>query len=150
MGSTGPLKSGTRGGSRSLKRALTAASDDANGTPGTSAVTATTAAPTRDAYAAAAASQRAGGSPRPPQEDSGHPRVPGDLTLIQDPASFANAVFVEVDPIAVAAKLLKSEDERISQRQLERMLDLKFGKSNAPMMEDAPRFEPDIPRPNRQ
>jgi hypothetical protein len=139
----------TRGGKRSRKRAFSAASDDASGTSGIAAVPTATAPPARDAYAAAADSLQAPGSPGPQEEP---PRVPapGDAALLQDAAGFATAVFAQVDPIAVASKLLKSEDERISQRQLERLLELRYGKSVALAMEDAPKIEWDLPRPQRQ
>lgn len=108
-----------------------------------------TAPPARDAYAAAADSLRAPGSPRP-QEVPPRVPAPGDAAAMQDAASFATAVFAQVDPVQVAANLLKSEDARISQRQLERLLELRFGKSSTLAMEDAPKIEWDLPRPNRE
>ena len=87
--------------------------------------------------------------PQRPGNDGGPPCVPGDGALMQDAASFADAVFSEVNPIGVAAKLLKSKDERISQRQLERLLDLRFGRSGTPPMEDMPKIVWDLPRPDR-
>jgi hypothetical protein len=101
------------------------------------------AATDRNAYAAAAGCQRQDGSPRPCLDEG------GDVSAPQDAAAFADAVFACVDPVAIGAGLLRSEDERIRQRQLERLLDLKYGKSGAVLAEEAPRFEPDIPRPNR-
>jgi len=68
---------------------------------------------------------------------------------MQDGSAFVNALAAKINLVRVAVRLLSSEDEKIAQRMLERSLDMKFGKGPAVIVEEAPRLEIDIPRPQR-
>ncbi len=68
---------------------------------------------------------------------------------MQDGSAFANAVFARVNPFAVGERLLRSQDEKVAQRSLERFLEMKFGKGSA-SLEEPLRLEVDVPRPNRE
>lgn len=68
---------------------------------------------------------------------------------MQDGAAFVNALFARVNPLDVGERLLLSEDEKITQRTWERMLEMKWGKSAA-LAEEAPQVILDLPRPQRE
>ncbi len=74
---------------------------------------------------------------------------PGSEPLPADGASFVEAVHEKVDLIELEVSLLKSEDEKIRQRELAYLRELKYGKSAAFSTDDESRIILDLPRPNR-
>ncbi len=54
-----------------------------------------------------------------------------------------------VDLYAVGQRLLLSDDEKVAQRALERVLEMRYGKGAAAATEDAPQVQIDLPRPVR-
>jgi len=71
---------------------------------------------------------------------------------MQDAVAFVDAVAARVDLVSVAEQLLKSNDEKVRQRMLERSLDMTFGKpSGASGVGDEPlQVIPDLPRPDSE
>jgi hypothetical protein len=54
-----------------------------------------------------------------------------------------------VDLYIACARLVKSTDEKIAQRMVERLLEMSYGKSPAPPSDEAPQIIFDAPRPVR-
>lgn len=61
---------------------------------------------------------------------------------------FTDEVHRYVDLVQVQVALLNSKDEKIKQRSLERLLEMKYGKG-AEQVEEAPQIVIDVARPNR-
>ena len=74
---------------------------------------------------------------------------PGAEPLPADGASFVEAVHEKVDLIELEVSLLKSEDEKIRQRELAYLRELKYGKSAAFSTDEEPGIICDLPRPDR-
>jgi hypothetical protein len=130
-----------------------AASDDAGGLLVASATSSVVAGANPDAYAAAAPaeahgsrSRKNGAAPRPLRKDSADPGKgkkapeipPGTEPLPIDGPEFVEAVHERMDLIALQVKLLRSDDEKIVQRELAYLRELRYGKTVAPSTEDGP------------
>jgi hypothetical protein len=155
-----------------------AASDDASGQNVAETAPSAAACATRNAYAelapATAQGKRLpppGAATRPPHVDdkasekkasnrkpsdpnaSDHQAAPdippGAEALPPDGASFVEAVHEKVDLIELEVSLLKSEDEKIRQRELAYLRELIYGKTAAFSTEEEPGNIFDLPRPNR-
>ena len=104
--------------------------------------------------------KRNGAAPRANGESASSPKgasgtapaKPTDLAAMQDAVAFVDAVAARVDLVSVAEQLLKSNDEKVRQRMLERSLDMTFGKpSGASGVGDEPlQVIPDLPRPDSE
>jgi hypothetical protein len=55
-----------------------------------------------------------------------------------------------VDLYIACARLVKSTDEKIAQRMVERLLEMSYGKSPAPPSDEAPQIIFDPPQPARE
>jgi len=55
----------------------------------------------------------------------------GDAPLPDDIADFVDEIHSRVDLFEVLSRLLNSEDEKVKQRALERILEMKYGKGSA-------------------
>ena len=146
-----------------------AASDDKREFPAAAATKPVAAGMERDAYAEVAgpakANQRAGkkagakhgqrrnqsppkatvpGEPDRP-EQSRRTRIPrGKTALAADGAGFVDVVHQHVDLYRASAHLVRSADEKISQRMVERLLEMKFGKGPAAATDEGPEYVFDI------
>jgi hypothetical protein len=141
-----------------------AASDDAGGLLVASATSSVVAGANPDAYAAAAPaeahgsrSRKTGTAPRPPDKGAGGadknekaPEIPpGTEPLPVDGPEFVEAVHERMDLIALQVKLLRSDDEKIVQRELAYLRELRYGKTVAPSTEDGPvQIISDVARPD--
>lgn len=78
--------------------------------------------------------------------------TPTDLAAMQDVVAFVDAVAARENLVGVAVSLLRSKDEKVKQRMLERSLDMTFGKpSGASGAGDEPlQVIPDLPRPDSE
>jgi hypothetical protein len=119
---------------------------------------------TRDAYAELAPADSEGQRLRPPgaatrpsrghsaaaQRSPGPPDIPpGADYLPEDGASFVEAVHELVDLIELEVSLLKSKDEKIRQRELAYLRELKYGKiASFSDDDDIPRIVFDSPDPS--
>jgi hypothetical protein len=151
-----------------------AASDDARDIPSAATASSAVAGKERDVCAEVAppdesgtngrskstrGGQRAGGAtshvPSEPQEPSARGKrakdmvdiPPGSMPLPADGVGFVDAMHAHVDLYLACARLVKSGDEKIAQRMVERLLEMSYGKSPAPAGDDAPQIIFDAPRP---
>jgi hypothetical protein len=69
---------------------------------------------------------------------------PGLKPLPADGAGFVDAMHEHVDLYQACARLVKSRDQKIAQRTVERLLEMKYGKGTAPAAEEAPEIVIDI------
>jgi hypothetical protein len=147
-----------------------AASDDARDIPSAAVASSASAGKERDAYAEVAplregATKRgqnrashsaATGSPRAPSET--HEKAekkakrpanipPGSAPLPTDGVGFVDAMHAHVDLYLACTRLVKSGDERIAQRMVERLLEMSYGKSPATSSDGAPQPVSDAPGP---
>ncbi|MHB8503695.1 MAG: hypothetical protein ACYDCG_00320 [Candidatus Acidiferrales bacterium] len=72
---------------------------------------------------------------------------PGSEPLPEDGVGFVDAMHAHVDLYLACARLVKSGDEKIAQRMVERLLEMSYGKSPAAAGDDAPQIIFDAPRP---
>ena len=72
---------------------------------------------------------------------------PGSKPLPADGVGFVDAMHAHVDLYLACARLVKSGDERIAQRMVERLLEMSYGKSPAPAGDEMPQIIFDAPRP---
>jgi hypothetical protein len=142
-----------------------AASDDARDIPSAAAASSAAAGTERGACAEVAAPLEGGadGSPKPkknrdkggrgtshvPSERNKKAKEmvnipPGSEPLPSDGVGFVDAMHAHVDLYLACARLVKSGDEKIAQRMVERLLEMSYGKSPAAASDDAPQivFEP--------
>jgi hypothetical protein len=151
-----------------------AASDDARDIPSAAAASFAAAGTERDACAEVAPpaesgtngrpkstrrGQKAGGGtshvPSEPDESPARNKrakdmvdiPPGSRPLPADGVGFVDAMHAHVDLYLACARLVKSGDEKIAQRMVERLLEMSYGKSPAPAGDDAPQIVFDAPRP---
>jgi hypothetical protein len=122
----------------------------------------------REAYAEVAQvpgegkqSPAAGAASRSPRPKSGNkpngviapeaqPTVPPGLDpLPVDGEAFVDAVHSRVDLVALEETLLKSKDEKIVQRELAYLRELRYGKHAPPPDDDVPQIIVDMQRPER-
>jgi hypothetical protein len=151
-----------------------AASDDARDIPSAAAASSAAAGTERDAYAEVAPPAESGTNGRPksarggrradgetshvPSESGERPArgkkakdmvdiPPGSMPLPADGVGFVDAMHAHVDLYLACARLVKSGDEKIAQRMVERLLEMSYGKSPALAGEDAPQIVLDTPQP---
>jgi hypothetical protein len=74
---------------------------------------------------------------------------PGSEPLPSDGVGFVDAMHAHVDFYLACARLVKSRDEKIAQRMVERLLEMSYGKSPAVTADEAPQIIFDVPRPIR-
>lgn len=150
-----------------------AASDDARDFPAAAAANPAAAGKERDACADVARSlegetqcqsmpngQAAGtGTSRAPSEENSRKDAkdtadtvdipPGSEPLPADGLGFVDAIHEHVDLFLACARLVKSTDEKIAQRMMERLLEMSYGKGPATAGEEVPPIIFDAPRPIR-
>ncbi len=73
---------------------------------------------------------------------------PGSETLPQDGIEFVDIIHEHVDIALACARLVKAKDMKISQRMVERLLEMSYGKGPA-ATEEVPQIIFDVPRPIR-
>ncbi len=130
-----------------------AASDDASGLSAAGTAPSAAACSTREAPVEAAPSEarakgsrKSGTSPRPPKspkspkaETPEQPKIgPGAEPLPLDGPAFVEAVHEKVDLIELEVRLLRSEDEKIAQRELAYLRELIYGKNATPLDDEPP------------
>ena len=101
--------------------------------------------------------EKAGGdTPRAPSDDKSDRKnskkksvhiPPGSKPLPADGVGFVDAMHAHVDLYLACARLVKSGDEKIAQRMVERLLEMSYGKSPAPAGDEMPQIIFDAPRP---
>jgi hypothetical protein len=152
-----------------------AASVDASGASVASAAASAAAGAGREAYAEAAPA--AIGSEKPRQATAGpRPRIPGDANsrnsadekpdpdsekekrpsrpgpgeypLPEDIADFVDEIHSRIDLFEILSDLLGSKDEKVKQRALEKLLEMKYGRS-AESNEEPVQIIMNAPRPQR-
>ncbi len=72
---------------------------------------------------------------------------PGSKPLPADGVGFVDAMHAHVDLYLACARLVKSGDEKIAQRMVERLLEMSYGKSPAPAGDEMPQIIFDPPQP---
>jgi hypothetical protein len=85
----------------------------------------------------------------PGDEDALVDIPPGAEPLPTDGPGFVDAMHAHVDLYLACARLVKSKDEKIAQRMVERLLEMSYGKSPAPQGDDMAQIVFDAPRPIR-
>jgi hypothetical protein len=74
--------------------------------------------------------------------------IPGSqVPLPQDGVAFAEALHARIDLLKVSERFLRSEDEKVAQRELDLRLNLRYPKGSA--AEEDVEIVFDVPRPNR-
>jgi hypothetical protein len=149
-----------------------AASDDARDIPSAAAAHSAAAGTERDACAEVAPPPEGGtrrqstrnrngsgtGTPHVPSEPENNERAsgkakkpadipPGSVPLPADGVGFVDAMHAHVDLYLACARLVKSGDEKIAQRMVERLLEMSYGKSPTTNNDDAPQIIFDAPQP---
>lgn len=133
-----------------------AASDDSRAFPSTAAAHPAAAGMERDEYAEVAPPQaggrkktagshessRAGNEQKAKNEPLDIP--PGVQPLAKDGPGFVDAMHAHVDLYLACARLVRSGDEKIAQRMVERLLEMCYGKSPSAANEESPEFVVDI------
>jgi hypothetical protein len=71
------------------------------------------------------------------------------VPLAKDGPAFVDEMHSHVDLYIACARLVKSKDEKIAQRMVERLLEMSYGKSPAPPSDEVPQLIIDAPRPIR-
>jgi len=74
---------------------------------------------------------------------------PGSEPLPEDGLGFVDAIHEHVDLYLACARLVKAKDPKISQRMVERLLEMSYGKAPAAPEGQAPQIILDAPRPIR-
>jgi hypothetical protein len=74
---------------------------------------------------------------------------PGSEPLPEDGLGFVDAIHEHVDLYLACARLVRAKDPKISQRMVERLLEMSYGKAPAAPEEQAPQIIFDAPRPIR-
>lgn len=123
-----------------------ATSDDASGSSDAQAAPSAAACADREACAEAA------GYPGGENEHGGRTDAADGFVgahLLGDAAAFAEEMHRRVNLFVVGQRLLLSDDEKIAQRALERILEMRYGKGAVGAGEEAPQVQVDLPRPVR-
>jgi hypothetical protein len=74
---------------------------------------------------------------------------PGSEPLPEDGLGFVDAIHEHVDLYLACARLVKAKDPKISQRMVERLLEMSYGKAPAAPEGQTPQIIFDAPRPIR-
>ena len=74
---------------------------------------------------------------------------PGDEPLPEDAEAYVDAVHRQVDLVQLEVKLLHSADEKVVQRELACLRELRYGKRAPDAGDEPPQIIFDIPRPQR-
>ena len=130
-----------------------AASDDASGASVASAAFSTAAGTAREACAEAAPPRPNGA---PDQEDGTNSKDTGESTIVPPgegplPATadeFVDEIHSRIDLFEVWQDLLRSKDDKIKQRAVERLTDLRY-KTGSSQVEEPQQIIFDLPRPKR-
>ena len=133
-----------------------AASDDTSGVPVASAAGSAAAGADREAYAEVAPSRPNGEAhnlspktqPAKLENDQQKPVPPGQDPLPEDPGEFVEEIHRKIDLTEVWHGLLRSKDEKIKQRAVERLTDLLY-KVAGSGAEEPQQVLFDLPRPKR-
>jgi len=84
-----------------------------------------------------------------PELTTDHDEIPGgEFSLPADAGEFVEEIHRRTDLFVVWKKLLNSKDEKIKQRAVERLTDLRY-KGAASLAEEPQRIVIDMPRPDR-
>ncbi len=75
---------------------------------------------------------------------------PGSVPLPEDGLGFVDAIHAHVDLYLACARLVNAKDPKISQRMVERLLEMSYGKAPAAPEEQAPQIIFDAPGPIRE
>jgi hypothetical protein len=75
--------------------------------------------------------------------------LPGLEPLPMDGEAFVDAVHAQVDLVRLEVKLLRSKDEKIVQREVAYLRELRYGKRAAPPDDEVPQIIVDMQRPER-
>jgi hypothetical protein len=97
----------------------------------------------------ASRAKRSGDTPGAGPADERPEVPPGAEPLPADGAEFVESVHERVDLIELEVRLLKSLDEKIVQRELAYLRELRYGKVAAPVEEEELRPLFNLPRPDR-
>lgn len=84
------------------------------------------------------------------------PRIPPptvtqyDQNVHSDVAALVDAIFLRQSPVDVSVRLLASDDERIAEKHLDLLYQMRYGKpaTAAPVAEEPPTIVIDVPRPD--
>ncbi len=121
-----------------------AASDDAGGTTDARAANSPAVSSARPACAEVAGNRnRARTVPRAPSEKMELP--PGEGELPTDSGAFVDAVFARVDLVEAWARQVRSEDEKVAQRALESLHEMKYERERASDGGKNPEYEIVVP-----
>ncbi len=138
------------GHAEALPHGPRAASDDARGIPNAAAAKSAAAGTDPDACAEVAGTPK-GEKPNPrgggnKSGDSARPIEipPGTEPLPADGGGFVDAMHEHVDLYLACARLVKSTDEKIAQRAVERLLEMKYGKGPSAQPEESTEIVMDI------
>jgi hypothetical protein len=88
------------------------------------------------------ASEKPGGKSKAEPESKEITPLPDDIS------NFVDEIHSRVDLFQVLQDLLESEDEKVKQRALEKILEMKYGKGAATALADAPTVIWDVPGVN--
>ncbi len=129
------------------------ASDDASGASVASVGISAAAGTAREAYADAAPSHRNGALAKTDGEKArgkGKSKIvpPGEGPLPANPGDFVEEIHKRIDMFEIWQDLLKNEDDKIKQRAVEKLTEMRY-KGAAALEEEPPQIVIDLPRPNR-
>ncbi len=130
-----------------------AASDDASGASVASAAISAAAGTPRDAHADAAP-PHPNGAPHPEDDknskDKGKSKIvpPGEGPLPASPGDFVEEIHKRIDLFKIWQRLLKSKDDKIKQRAVEKLTEMRY-KGAAALGEDSQQIIIDMPGPKR-
>lgn len=72
---------------------------------------------------------------------------PGIAPLAADGQGFVDTMHAHVDLYLACARLVKSSDEKIAQRMVERLLEMSYGKGPSPASEESAPLAFGLPQP---
>ncbi len=130
-----------------------AASDDASGASVASAAISAAAGTARDAHAHAVP-PRPNGAPHQEDDknskDTGKSKIvpPGEGPLPATPADFVEEIHKRIDLFKIWQGLLQNEDDKIRQRAVEKVTEMRY-KGAAALEEEPQQIVIDLPRPKR-
>jgi hypothetical protein len=124
-----------------------AASDDASGATVASAAISAAAGTVRDAHAHAA-SPHPNGATDPEDKDKSKIVPPGEGPLPANPGDFVEEIHKRIDLFKIWQGLLQNGDDKIKQRAVEKMTEMRY-KGAAALEEEPQQIVIDLPRPKR-